>query len=160
MRQPKAKPKRTANSICCRFARGKVPGCASEMADVCVFGSEPNCTASEQNAFDAVANWTWTSRPMMVSYGVLWEGGDCVTVIKCKLFWGYAPIWFKRNKDLLARLSTYGATRSQIFVVIWVATNYINYTNCFSISELYTLWYKIHNSLVVNVRGTFKVPRT
>ena len=27
-------------------------------------------------------------------------------------------------------------------------------------TELYILRYKIHNSLVINVRGTFKVPRT
>jgi hypothetical protein len=38
-----------------------------QTGQVCVFGSAPNRVLQRQNNLVAVCNWTWTSKPMMIS---------------------------------------------------------------------------------------------
>lgn len=50
------------------FMRGKVPGCASVMGLIWVFGSVLKAALSPQNNLLWVSSWVCTSRPITTSY--------------------------------------------------------------------------------------------
>lgn len=50
---------------------GREPGIPVQTGQVCVFGAPPNAVEQPQKIFVFVANSTWTSSPMTVSYILL-----------------------------------------------------------------------------------------
>ena len=50
-----------------------------QTGQVCVLGAAPNWVLQRQNSLVCVSSWTWTSRPMMMSYGCRTHG----TVLVC-----------------------------------------------------------------------------
>src|SRR5580658_7397937 len=68
MRHCKAIAARAANSTALRLSTGKAPGSPRQTGHTLVFGGSPKRVEHEQNIFESVSSWTWTSSPMTGSY--------------------------------------------------------------------------------------------
>ena len=66
-----ARPTATAYSTTCLFKTGREPGIPVHTGQVWLFGAPPNAVEQPQKIFVLLANSTWTSSPITVSYTLL-----------------------------------------------------------------------------------------